>query len=81
VWKAIARVGGRLGYHAGVAALREKVADLGVTAPVLASFEHELNREGLTLGPLATPAPMAGTLAAVTPEAIAGRWLASKIPL
>ncbi len=79
VLSALARVGGRLGYQAGIAALREKVAGFGVTAPLLSEFEHQLNREGLTLGPLATPPPMWGSLAALTPSAIAGRWIAKKI--
>lgn len=79
VLSGLARVGGRLGYQAGLAALRVKMASLGVTAPVLSAFERELNREGLSLGPLATPPPMVGTLAAVTPTAIAGRWLANKV--
>ncbi len=79
VLSALARVGGRLGYQAGVAALREKIATLGVAAPVLGAVEHELNREGMSLGPLAKPPPMKGTIAAVTPQAIAGRWLARKL--
>jgi hypothetical protein len=76
---ALARVGGRIGYKAGIAALREKVAALGVVAPMLYAFESELNREGLSLGPMAQPPPMRGTLAALTPPAIAGRWLARKL--
>lgn len=76
---ALSRVGGRLGYQAGLAALRAKISTLGVTPFVLGKFEQELNREGLSLGPLAVPPPMPGTLAAVTPTALAGRWLAKKI--
>jgi hypothetical protein len=79
VLSALSRVGGRLGYQAGLAALRVKIASLGLVGPVLSSFEHELNREGLSLGPLAAPPPMAGTLASVAPTAIAGRWLATKL--
>jgi len=79
VLSGLAHVGGRLGHKAGLAALRVKLATLGVTGPMLTSFEQELNREGLTLGPLATPPPLTGSLSAVTPTAIAGRWLATKI--
>jgi hypothetical protein len=46
---------------------------------VLNSLEHELNQEGLTLGPLAKPSPMLGSLSAMTPEALAGQWLAAKL--
>ena len=76
---AIGRVGGRLGYAAGVEALRLKLAALGLAPPVLSTLERELQREGLTLGPLAKPPAMLGSLLALTPEAIAGRWLASKV--
>jgi hypothetical protein len=76
---ALSRVGGRLGYQAGLAALRAKIATLGVTPFVLSKFERELNREGLSLGPLAVPPPMPGTLSSVTPTALAGQWLAKKI--
>lgn len=75
----LARVGGRLGYRVGVAALRERLATLGVAPGVLSTLEAELNREGLSLGPLGAPPPMPGTLAAVTPEAALGRWLAARL--
>jgi hypothetical protein len=75
----LGRVGGRLGYQIGVEALRAKLATLGIGAPFLSSIERELNREGLSLGALAAPAPMIGTFAALTPEALAGRWLAQKL--
>jgi len=76
---ALGRVGGRLGTKVGIEALRVKLATLGVTPPVLNTLEHELNREGLSLGSLAAPPPALGTLGALTPEALAGRWLANKI--
>lgn len=76
---ALGRIGGRLGYKAGIEALRVKLATLGVTPPVLTSVEQELNREGLSLGPLAAPPPLLGSLGALTPEALAGRWLAGKL--
>lgn len=74
----LGRVGGHIGYRVGVAALRAKLASVGVTPPVVDALEAELNREGLSLGPLAQPAPMSGTLAALTPDALAGQWLARK---
>ena len=74
----LGRVGGHIGYRVGVAALRAKLASVGVTPPVVDALEAELNREGLSLGPLAQPAPMAGTLASLTPDALAGQWLARK---
>lgn len=76
---ALGRVGGRIGAKIGIEALRVKLAALGVTPPVLNSLEQELQREGLTLGALAAPPPMLGSLAALTPEALAGRWLAQRI--
>lgn len=76
---ALARVGGRIAGRAGVEALKLKLASVGVSPPVLTAFERELNREGLSLGPLATPSPMIGSLDSMTPHALAGRWLAQKI--
>src|SRR5690606_24898517 len=76
---ALARVGGRLGYQVGIEALRAKLAAMGVNAPFIHSIERELNREGISLGQLAAPAPMVGTFGALTPQALAGRWLAQKI--
>lgn len=76
---AIGRVGGRLGMQAGIEALRVKLATLGATPALLSTIERELNREGRTLGPLAAAPPMIGSLAALTPEALVGRWLASKL--
>lgn len=75
----LGRVGGRIGYGVGVEALRLKLASLGLAPPVLAAIESQLQREGLTLGPLAKPPAMLGSLSALTPEAIAGRWLAGKV--
>jgi hypothetical protein len=43
---ALGRIGGRLGYAAGVEALRIKLAGLGVGGPVLNTLERELQREG-----------------------------------
>jgi hypothetical protein len=76
---ALGRVGGRLGYQVGLEALRTKLATMGIAGPVLESIERELKREGLSLGPLARPAPIVGSLGALSPEALAGRWLARQI--
>ena len=75
----LARIGGRIAGNVGVEALKVKLASMGITPPILNSLEGELKREGLSLGPLAAPPPMLGSLAAMTPEAIAGRWLAQKL--
>jgi len=75
----LGRIGGRLGHAAGLEALRVKLAMMGIAPPVLTTIEHELNREGLSLGALAKPPPMLGSLGALTPEALAGRWLAAKL--
>ena len=76
---ALARVGGKIVGNVGLEALKLKLATMGITPPVLNSLEQELNQEGLTLGPLAKPSPMLGSLGAMTPEALAGRWLAGKL--
>lgn len=72
------RVAGRVGVGIGLEATKAKLASVGVSPPVMTALEKELNREGLSLGPLATPPPMAGSLDAMTPQALAGRWLAQK---
>lgn len=76
---ALAKVGGRIAGNVGLEALKLKLATMGITPSVLGSFEQELNQEGLSLGPLAKPSPMLGSLSAMTPEALAGRWLAGKL--
>jgi hypothetical protein len=76
---ALARIGGRLAGNVGLEALKLKLATMGITPPVLSTVERELQREGLSLGPLATPPPILGSLSAMTPEALAGRWLAGKL--
>jgi hypothetical protein len=75
----LARVAGRVVGGIGLEAAKLKLARVGVSAPVITAFERELNREGLTLGPLAKPTPMVGSLDAMTPQALAARWLAQKI--
>jgi hypothetical protein len=76
---ALARIGGRIAGNVGIETLKLKLATLGVTPPVLGAVERELNKEGISLGRLATPPPILGSLSAMTPEALAGRWLAGKI--
>lgn len=75
----LARVAGRVAGGIGLEAAKLKLASVGVSPPVIAAFERELNREGLTLGALAKPTPMVGSLDAMTPQALAARWLAQKI--
>ena len=73
------RVVGRVGAGIGLEAAKVKLASVGVSPPVITALEKELNREGLSLGPLASPSPMIGSLDAMTPQALAGRWLAQKL--
>ena len=75
----LARIGGRVAGNVGLEALKVKLATMGITPPVLNTVERELNQEGLSLGRLASPPPMLGSLSAMTPEALAGRWLAGKL--
>lgn len=74
----LVNVGGRIAVGAGTEALKVKLGAAGVSPPMITAFEKELNREGLTLGAFAKPAPMIGSLDAMTPQALAGRWLAQK---
>lgn len=76
---AVTRVGGRIATGAGIETLKLKLGSAGVSPPMITAFERELNREGLTLGALAKPPPMVGSLDAMTPQALAGRWLAQKL--
>lgn len=76
---ALGRITGRLGTRVGIEALRLKLATMGVTPPILNTIEQELQREGLSLGALAAPPPMPGTLRALTPEVLAGHYLARKL--
>jgi hypothetical protein len=67
---ALARVGGRLGLQVGTAALQSQLGKLGLGVQVLGELERELNKEGASLGVLAAPPPPAGSLAALTKDAI-----------
>ncbi len=51
----LARIAGRIGLNVGAAALKTKLATLGVGPEMLGVVEEELNREGLSLGALANP--------------------------
>lgn len=53
---ALATASARVGARVGASALRAQLAQLGVSGPLLAELERELNREGHSLGPLATSA-------------------------
>ena len=75
---ALGRITGRLGTRVGIEALRLKLATMGVSPPILNTIEQELQREGYSLGPLAAPPAMPGTLRALTPEVLAGHYLARK---
>ena len=75
----LARIGGSLGGKVGLEVIKLKLAAMGISPPVINSIEQELNREGLSLGPLAKPSPILGSLGALTPEALAGGWLAGKL--
>ena len=66
----LARVGNRIGWRIGAAALQAKLSQLGIGQPVIREVERELNREGLSLGALGKAPPMPGTLAALTTGAI-----------
>lgn len=51
----LARLAGRVGLNIGAVALRTKLKTLGIGDDMLGLVEDELNREGLSLGPLAKP--------------------------
>lgn len=55
----LARIAGRVGLDVGAVALKAKLATMGVTPGMLDILEEELNREGMTLGPLAKPSRFA----------------------
>src|SRR5690606_12697080 len=61
----VTRVGGRVAAGAGLEALKLKLGSAGVSPPMIAALEKELNREGITLGALAKPPPMVGSLDAM----------------
>jgi hypothetical protein len=69
----LARIGGRLGLSAGATALRTFLAGFGVSDQLVKEIEGEMNREGLTLGLLASPAPRPGSLAAAAASAVTKR--------
>jgi hypothetical protein len=52
---ALAKVASNVGLGIGAAALRKKLDSYGIGADMIGYVEEELNREGLSLGPLANP--------------------------
>jgi len=76
---ALTRVAGRIATGVGIEAAKAKLVSIGVSPPVINAFERELNKEGLSLGAFAQPSPSAGSLDAMTPQALAGRWLAQRL--
>ena len=56
-----ASAGASLG-SVGVEVLKSQLASVGISQHILSAFEKELNREGLSLGALGKPSPMAGLL-------------------
>ncbi len=56
---ALGSVAGRVGLGVGAAALRSKLDALGIGGDMVGLVEQELNREGLSLGPLAHPPKLA----------------------
>ncbi|MFT3695822.1 MAG: hypothetical protein QM831_21985 [Kofleriaceae bacterium] len=76
---AVTRVGAHILGGAGVEVVKSQLAGLGVTQPVMSALEKDLNSEGLSLGALSKPSPMPGSLDAMTPQALAGRWIAQKL--
>ncbi len=51
----LARVAARVGTDVGAIALRAKLGMMGISPTMIDAVERELNREGLSLGPLAKP--------------------------
>jgi hypothetical protein len=51
----LARVATRVGVDVGAIALRAKLATYGIDDSMLALVEEELNKDGMTMGPLARP--------------------------
>jgi hypothetical protein len=51
----LARVATRVGIDVGAVALKTKLATMGISPDMIGLVEEELNREGLSLGPLAKP--------------------------
>ena len=63
-----------------VQALKYQLASVGVSQPVIAAFEEELNRERAHARPAReSPHPCPARSSALTPQALAGRWLAQSL--
>jgi hypothetical protein len=63
---ALGDVAARVGLDVGTAALKSQLGALGIGVDMIPLVEHELNREGLTLGPLAH-IPQLATFATIQP--------------
>ena len=63
----LATVAGRVGLDIGAAAITPKLAALGIGPDLIGLVEQELNREGLSLGPLANP-PKLATFATIAQQ-------------
>ncbi|MBK9032139.1 MAG: hypothetical protein IPL61_12605 [Myxococcales bacterium] len=72
---AVLRTLGAVGLEAGTAVARAQLASLGVTPGMLGVLERELNRDGLSLGPLGRPAPPIYSFAAMSRDALVARHL------
>jgi hypothetical protein len=68
--EALARISSRVGSRVGGAAIRAFLATKGVPPSIVDEVEHELRREGMTLGAVAAPAPMPGSIAAYAADAV-----------
>lgn len=73
--RAVSRTLGVVATDAVPTLVRFQLAGLGVTPRMLDVFEAELNREGLTLGPLARPAPPPHSFGALSRDALVARHL------
>ena len=65
---ALARVGSRIGVRAGAVAAQAYLAKHGIPPQLIGEVERELNREGLSLGPIARASrdkPLFGSLASL----------------
>jgi len=73
------KVGLNIGKDVGLLALQTKLGAWGLTPAVLSVLEHEANREGVTLGPLAPQAPSLAALAFL-PSSLGGKKSTASTP-
>ncbi len=72
---AVVRTLGVVGAEVVPAVARLKLASMGITPGMLGVLEQELNRDGLSLGPLARPAPPLHSFAAMSRGGLVARHL------